>query len=98
MEYRLSVDAGWRNIRAKRHQPPGNAFQKHRRLTFAAAMKQSEQFFRLSDQAGYETKPILLYYGLNQAARAIVAVGASPREPWELNGHGLTCPGLNQTT
>jgi hypothetical protein len=59
-------------------------------------MKQSEQFFRLSDQAGYETKPILLYYGLNQAARAIVAVGAAPGDPWELNGHGLTCPGLNQ--
>jgi YaaC-like Protein len=96
IEYELSVDAAWRKIRAKRHQPPPNAFNNPRRLVFAAAMKQSEQFFRLSDQAGYETKPILLYYGLNQAARAIVAVGAPLDEPWQLNGHGLTCPGLNQ--
>ena len=98
MEYRLSIDVAWRRIRAKRHQPPGNASKDTRRLTFAAAMKQSEQFFRLSDQAGYETKPILLYYGLNQAARAIVAVGAQPNEPWQLNGHGLRCPGLNEAT
>jgi hypothetical protein len=59
-------------------------------------MKQSEQFFRLSDMAGYETKPILQYYGLNQAARAIVAVSAEPRAPWQLRGHGLTCPNLDE--
>ncbi|GAA3068577.1 hypothetical protein GCM10010464_35970 [Pseudonocardia yunnanensis] len=59
-------------------------------------MKQSEQFFRLSDLAGYETKPILLYYGLNQAARGLIAAAARPNEPWELNAHGLTCPNLNE--
>ena len=98
MKYQHTVDEGWRAIRAMRHQPPGNASLKPRRLLFAAAMKQSEQFFRLSDQAGYETKPILLYYGLNQAARAIVAALAFQRDPWELNGHGLTCPNLNSTS
>jgi hypothetical protein len=69
-------------IRAMRHNPPGNACIKPRDLLFAAAMKQSEQFFRLSDAAGYETKPILLYYGLNQATRAIVATLAEPHEKW----------------
>ena len=98
MEYRISVDAAWRKIRAKRHQLPGNAWQNTRQLSFAAAIDRVQQFFRLSDQAGYETKPILLYYGLNQAARAIVAVGAPPNEPWQLTGHGVRCPGLNEAT
>lgn len=60
-------------------------------------MKQSEQFFRLSEQAGYETKPILQYYGLNQAARAIVAVSAARQAAWQLRGHGLTCPNLDES-
>lgn len=98
MKYELSTDEAWRKIRAMRHQPPANADRKPRKLLFAAAMKQSEQFFRLSDQAGYEVKPILLYYGLNQATRGIVAAAARPDEGWQFNGHGLTCPNLNQQT
>ena len=31
MEYKLSIDAAWRKIRAKRHQPPGNASKETRR-------------------------------------------------------------------
>src|SRR5689334_20831115 len=94
VKYSRSTDECWRMVRALRHMPPGNAQRKERRRLFTGSMKQSEQFFRLSDHAGYESKPILLYYGLNQAARAIVAVGVQQGEPWELNGHGLTCPAL----
>jgi hypothetical protein len=61
-------------------------------------MKQSEQFFRLSNAAGYETKPILLYYGLNQATRAIVGTLAEPDAKWAISGHGITCPNLDTET
>lgn len=67
---------------------------------FTSATKQSEQFFRLSDQAGYETKPILLYYGLNQASRALRAVSERPNSyrAWEPRGHGITCPNVDTAT
>lgn len=82
-------------IRSLRHRPPKHAEGGERKLMFSAATEQSEQFFKLSDAAGYETKPILLYYGLNQAARAIAASVAEGEQKWELVGHGIKCPSLN---
>ena len=98
LSYNYTADEAWRAIRSMRHEPPGYASLKPRRQLFASAMEQSEQLFRLSDDAGYETKPILLYYGLNQAARAIVAGAANKSEPWKVQGHGLRCPNLNEVT
>jgi hypothetical protein len=91
VKYERSTDECWRMIRAMRHSPPGNANLPERRRLFAAAMKQAEQFFRLSDAAGHETKPILLYYGLNQASRALVATFAKQADAWKVSGHGLGC-------
>jgi hypothetical protein len=76
-------------IRSLRHRPPKHAEGGERKLMFSAATEQSEQFFKLSDAAGYETKPILLYYGLNQAARAIATSVAKGEQKWELVGHGI---------
>ncbi|GAA1286473.1 hypothetical protein GCM10009609_60400 [Pseudonocardia aurantiaca] len=39
---------------------------------------------------------MLLYYGLNQAGRALVAAAAEPDEKWEVSGHGIKCPNLDE--
>jgi hypothetical protein len=85
----------WRYIRASRHKPPGNATSGARRTLYAAAMRQSEEFFTLADAASYEVRPVLLYYGLNQAVRALIACTVAPRDPYEVSGHGTTCSNLS---
>jgi hypothetical protein len=50
----------------------------------------------MADRAGYETSPVLLFYGLSQAGRAITAAYAGEEELWELLGHGITCPNINE--
>lgn len=59
-------------------------------------MKQAQQFFTTSESAGYEIKPILLYYGLNQAVRALAAMGIKQKQGWEFSSHGLTCKNIDQ--
>ncbi len=49
----------------------------------------------MSDKAGPETKPVLLYYGLNQAARALVAAATRPGRPFEVSGHGIKVSNLD---
>ena len=95
MKYPCSTEEAWRRIRALRHKPLNHAERGARKLLFSAASKQSEQFFKSADAAGYEIKPILLYYGLNQAARAIAASMIDDEKKWELQGHGITCHNLN---
>jgi hypothetical protein len=95
MNYPYSVEEAWRKIRALRHKPPNHAQEGDRKLLFSAAVKQSEQLFKFADVADYETTPILLYYGLYQAARAIAASMAEDGLKWELSGHGLRCPNLD---
>lgn len=88
----------WRSIRKRRAAPPGLA-QGHRARgqTFQASLEQAEQQFRSAARIGYESRPLNLFYGLSQAGRAIAA--ASPRCPggdWQLSGHGISCPNLNE--
>lgn len=59
-------------------------------------MEQAEQFFRASDTVGKEIRPILLYYGLNQALRALAAACIPWRETWTFNSHGLSCRNIDQ--
>jgi hypothetical protein len=92
--YQYSIDEAWRRIHKYRHQRPGFAWDDGRKPVFVSAMKQAEQFFRLSDQVTYDVKPILLYYGLNQAARGILAAVANRDEPWQFSGHGLKLFGV----
>jgi hypothetical protein len=98
VEYPYSTDQAWRRLRAMRHQPPAHASRGQRRKVFAAAMKQCEQLLRAADAAGYEVKPLMLYYGLNQAGRAMLAAGADRGQRWEFSAHGLTCPNLDQSS
>jgi hypothetical protein len=71
-----NVQECWQYISGTRHKPGGNADEPRRRARYTSALEQAEQLFRLSDRAGYETKPVLIYNGLNQAGRALVAAAA----------------------
>lgn len=55
-------------------------------------MEQAEQFFSAAQAVGPATKPVLLFYGLSQAARTVAAASPSARQgEWRLGGgHGLT--------
>jgi hypothetical protein len=96
----------WRYIRTLRANPPGTeANDKNRHAMFNAAAEQFEQLFRAAADAGVMTRPILAYYGLNQASRAIAAIATNTKggdikpnnsnEDWKLTGHGITVPGLS---
>jgi YaaC-like Protein len=58
-----------------------------------SALEQAEQMFRAAANVGPATQPLLTYYGLNQAGRAIAAAASSidPSDGWRLEGHGIHC-------
>ncbi|MGW0603904.1 YaaC family protein [Streptomyces sp. NPDC002640] len=73
-----------------RHRPPGAAGQGERRAVFGAALEQAEQLFNAAKGVGYASRPLLLFYGISQAGRAIAA--ASQRVAnggWQLKSHGI---------
>jgi hypothetical protein len=49
--------------------------------------------FRAAANVGPATQPLLTYYGLNEAGRAIAAAASSidPSAGWRLEGHGIHC-------
>jgi hypothetical protein len=79
-----------------RHAPPGYAGRGNRKDVYSSAMEQAEQFLFASETIGYAIKPILLYYGLNQALRAVAAVCYKPKDSWTFSSHGLSCRNLDQ--
>lgn len=58
-----------------------------REQTFAAAMAQFGEMFKVASTVTEFTRPLHLYYGLAQAGMAITAVH-SP-DPWSFSSHGL---------
>ena len=99
VQYRDTIDDAWRRLRALRPSPPEYAARGARRDIFSAALEQSEQFFRAADTVGYETKPVMLYYGLSQASQAILAAKRDPRaDKRPATSHGTDCPNRNQIT
>jgi hypothetical protein len=84
----------WRHIRAFRHNPPGPANQGDRRKVFGSALEQAEQLFSAAEEIGYAARPILLFYGLSQAGRAIAAACNACMNDWRLSGHGITVKNL----
>jgi hypothetical protein len=75
-------------IRALRSDPPGKAGDGKRGKTFGAGLEQFEQLLRAGREAPPASAPILLFYALAQAGRAILAAYAP--QPWEVHGHGLS--------
>ena len=92
-----SPDSAWASLRATRWEPPGAAgASRDRRRTYTFALEQAEQMFRAAARVGPATRPLLVYYGLNQAGRAIAAAGSGVQgDDWQLSGHGIKSKGLD---
>jgi hypothetical protein len=89
--------AAWPKLRALRAVPPGRALRGARKEVFSSALEQAEQLFRAAADVGYASRPLLLFYGLSQAGRAIAAASTSAgNNGWRLSGHGISAPNLNQ--
>jgi hypothetical protein len=66
--------ASWSDLRGTRWAPPGSAgADPSRRAVYVAALQQAEQLFHAAREAGFASSPLLLFYGLSQAGRAIAA-------------------------
>ena len=87
-------EVAWEQLRATRWNPPAAAAAiSERRATYVFALEQAEQMFRAATTVGIATRPLLVFYGLSQAGRAIAAA-ASNTDAWKLNGHGVSTVGL----
>ena len=65
--------AAWWRIRELRSAPPVQGLGDEREATFRSALEQSEQLFDAASQVPLSTSPLLAFYGLTQAGRAITA-------------------------
>ncbi|MFD6769878.1 YaaC family protein [Micromonospora chalcea] len=82
----------WQMLRSLRHEPPGWAKRGARKVMFGAALEQSEQLFSAARSVTPAASPLLLFYGLSQAGRAVAAAAAGREnaDRWRLSGHGIT--------
>jgi hypothetical protein len=70
--------------------PPGAAGgNSERTAVFQSALEQAEQLAKAASEVGYAARPLLLYYALNQAARAVAAARIEG-PAWRIDGHGLS--------
>lgn len=86
------AEQAWRSLRRLRSAPPGAAVQSTaRRSVFSAALEQSEQLFRAGARADAVVRPMLLFYGVSQAVRAITAAAvALPEAEMRPGNHGAS--------
>ncbi|MFF0898212.1 YaaC family protein [Streptomyces sp. NPDC003278] len=92
----LDADEAWERLRASRSNPPARASSASRRKTYTAALEQAQQLFRAAAVVGPATSPILAFYGLSQAGRAITAAPRSLEgEDWRLAAHGISSKGFH---
>lgn len=90
-------DVLWQLIRAERQSPPGRANKGERRKVFCSALEQAEHLFTASAAVDHSARPILLFYGLSQAGRAIAAASVNAdSHQWRLSKHGIEVPNLAQ--
>jgi hypothetical protein len=76
-------------IRALRAAPPGRAERSgKRRGVFGSALQQSEELASAASAVGNSSKPLLLFYAMSQAGRAINAAW-SDGQPWQPIAHGI---------
>jgi hypothetical protein len=67
-----------------------------RESVFVSALEQAEQLMRAAANVGPAASPLLLFYAISQAGRAIAA--ARLDDPWRLSGHGLKTPAAGRTS
>jgi YaaC-like Protein len=92
-----SRDESWRRVRASRSNPPGGAGLE-RAAVYDAALEQAQQQFLAAAGIGYDSRPLNLFYGLSQAGRALATVLARADESYELRGHGISSPNLEDVS
>lgn len=76
----------WQRIRVLRTRPPARV-EGERAGVFVSALEQAEQLMNAAADVGPAASPLLLFYAVSQAGRAIAA--AHLDDPWRLSGHGL---------
>lgn len=88
--------AAWERLRASRWEPPPPTSRTaERRLTYQTALQQSEELFTAAGHVGFVVRPVLVFYALSQAGRAIAAAADSASgDQWRLLGHGIKARGL----
>ncbi|OQQ13133.1 hypothetical protein B0675_39580 [Streptomyces sp. M41(2017)] len=92
----LDSDEAWERLRASRSNPPARASSASRRKTYTAALEQTQQLLHAAAVVGPATSPILAFYGLSQAGRAITAAAWSLKgEDWRLDTHGISSKALH---
>jgi hypothetical protein len=79
----------WQRIRVLRARPPAGV-EGERAAVFVPALEQAEALMLAAADVGPLASPLLLFYAVSQAGRAIVA--ARLADPWRLSGHGLKAP------
>jgi hypothetical protein len=84
-----SAMLAWQRIRVLRARPPERV-KGEREGVFVSALEQAEQLVRAAENVGPAASPLLLFYAVSQAGRAIAA--ARLDDPWRLSGHGLKAP------
>jgi hypothetical protein len=76
-------------LQSLRADPPGRAARPGaRRSVFGAALDQWDALYAASEAVGPAASPILLFYALSQAGRALSAA-CIDGQPWRATGHGL---------
>lgn len=81
-----------------RAMPSGRATDGDRRAVFSAALGQFDELLDAAAAVGPASRPLPLYYALNQAGRAIVAARLTPDRPWRPILHGLSIGGPEDGT
>lgn len=91
-----TAEAVWEGLRSTRWKPPAPTLRSpERRTTYVFALEQAEQMFRAASTVGPATQPLLVFYGLSQAGRAVAAaVSNAEGDRWELRGHGIRSDAL----
>jgi hypothetical protein len=82
--------SSWRGVRTLRAAPYGESrHDDERRAVFLAALEQAEELAEAARAVAPPSKPLLLFYALSQAGRAIAAdVLQAPG--WRIMGHGAS--------
>jgi len=86
----------WSDLRSTRYSPPDEAGNDdERRATYVSALQQAEELFRAARSVGPASRPLLLFYGMSQAGRAIAAASVRVQSSdWTLSGHGIKARNL----
>ncbi|WP_428837412.1 YaaC family protein [Streptomyces olivaceus] len=87
----------WERLRSSRASRPGRASGGARAKTYSTALEQAQQMLRAAEAVGPQTRPLLVFYGLSQAGRAIAAAAVGLRgEDWNLLAHGIHVTGYHK--